>query len=106
MDLAGCHFTYADVSSREFDLWFAHCDTSDYQAINGTTKSLTVFSSRGNKRYFIANDYKDSPVTIDVELITDDERPLSVGEMREIEKWLFNRKNYYKLYIYCFKIRN
>lgn len=99
MDLAGCHFTYADVSSREYSLWFAHCDTSEYQAINGTTKSVTVFNSRGNKRYFVADSYDDSPITIDVEFITDDERALSVREIRDIERWLFNRKNYYKLYI-------
>lgn len=99
MDLAGCHFTYADISSREYSLWFAHCETSDYTAINGTTKSLTVFNSRGNRRYFVADSYTDSPVSIDVEFITDDDRTLSVQEIRNIERWLFNRKNYYKLFI-------
>lgn len=99
MDLAGCHFTYADVSSREYNLWFAHCDTSDYTQINGTTKPVTVFNYRGNRQYFIGDSYKDSPCAIDVEFVTDDDRTLSPQEMRDIERWLFNRKNYYKLYI-------
>lgn len=99
MDLAGCHFTYADVSSREYNLWFAHCDTSDYAQINGTTKPVTVFNSHGNRQYLIGDNYKDSPCAIDVEFITDDDRTLSPQEMRDIERWLFNRKNYYKLYI-------
>lgn len=99
MDLAGCHFTYADVSSREYNLWFAHCDTSDYASINGTTKPVTVFSSRGNRQYLVADSYKDSAVSIDVEFLTDDDRALSPREMRDIERWLFNRKKYYKLYV-------
>ena len=99
MDLAGCHFTYANTSSREYGLLFAHCETSDYTAINGTTKPITVFNSRGNKQYFVADSYDDSPISIDVEFLTDDDRTLSVREIRDIERWLFNRKNYYKLYI-------
>lgn len=99
MDLAGCHFTYANVSSRTYGLWFAHCDTSDYLSINGNTKSVTVFNSHENRQYFVADSYNSSPISIDVEFLVDTDRVLSVKEIRDIEKWLFNRNNYYKLYI-------
>lgn len=99
MDLSGCHFTYADTSSREYGIWFAHCDTSEYAQINGTTKPVTIFSSRGNRQYLVADSFKDSAPSIDVEFVTDNDRTLSVQEMRDIERWLFNRRNYYKLYI-------
>ena len=99
MDLAGCHFTYAGVSSREYDLWFANADTSAYLSINGSTKTVSVFSSRGNRNFYVSDSLVDSPISIDVEIFTDDEHLLSVQEIKDIEKWLFNRKGYNKLYI-------
>lgn len=99
MDLAGCHFTYAGTSSRLYDLRFINCNTSEYTSINGKTKSMTVFNARGNRNHFISDSYADSPISFDAEVMTDDERPLTVQEIRDIEKWLFNRKGYYKLYI-------
>lgn len=99
MNLAGCHFTYADTSSRLYSLWFAHCDTSENTSINGTTKGVTVFSSRGNRNYFVDDSYNGSAISFEVEILTDDERTLSVREVRDIERWLFNRRNYYKLYV-------
>lgn len=99
MNLAGCHFTYADTSSRLYNLWFAHCDTSENTSINGTTKSITVFNSRGNRKYLVDDSFNDSAISFDVEILTDDGEALSVQEIRAIEKWLFNRRNYYKLYI-------
>lgn len=99
MNLAGCHFTYADTSSRLYNLWFAHCDTSENILINGTTKSITVFNSRGNRTYLVDDSFNDSAISFDVEILTDDDRVLSVQEIRDIEKWLFNRRNYYKLYV-------
>lgn len=99
MDLAGCHFTYDGISSREYGLWFANADTSAYTAINGETKTVTVFSSRGNRKFYVSDSLVDSPVSIGVEIFTDDAHALSVQEIKEIEKWLFNRKGYFKLYV-------
>lgn len=99
MNLAGCHFTYADTSSRLYNLWFAHCDTSENVAINGETQSVTVFNSRGNKKYLIDDSFDDSAISFDVEILTDDDRTLSAQEIKDIERWLFNRRNYYKLYV-------
>lgn len=99
MDLAGCHFTYAGVSSREYGLWFANAETSAYTSINGDTQTVTVFSSRGNRKFFVSDSLVDSPVSIDVDILTDDAHALSVQEIKEIEKWLFNRKGYFKLYV-------
>lgn len=99
MNLAGCHFTYADTSSRLYNLWFAHCDTSENTLINGTTQSITVFNARGNRNYLVGDSFNDSAISFDVEILTDDDRALSTQEIRDIERWLFNRRNYYKLYV-------
>lgn len=99
MNLAGCHFTYADTSSRLYNLWFAHCDTSENTSINGETQSVTVFNSRGNRKYLIDDSLNDSAISFEVEILTDDDRTLSTQEIKSIERWLFNRRNYYKLYV-------
>jgi len=99
MEFTDCHFTYAGVSSRRYGVKFANCNTSRYVTLNGTTKTATVFTSRGNRNYFAADSLSDSAVSFDAEIITDDVIPLTVREMRDIEKWLFNRKGFYRLYI-------
>lgn len=99
MNLAGCHFTYADTSSRLYNLWFAHCDTSESVLINGATKSITVFNARGNRKYLVGDSFNDSAISFEVEILTDDGSSLSVQNVRNIEKWLFNKRNYYKLYV-------
>lgn len=99
MDLAGCHFTYAGVSSREHGLWFANAETSAYTSINGDTNTVTVFNSRGSRKYYVSDSLVDSPISFEVEILTDDAHALSVQEIKEIERWLFNRKGYFKLYI-------
>lgn len=99
MNLAGCHFTYADTSSRLYNLWFVHCDTSEYTSINGTTQSVTVFNSRGSRKYLVDDSLNDSAISIDVEILRDDDMALSIQEVRDVERWLFNRRDYYKLYV-------
>lgn len=99
MNFAGCHFTYAGTSSRLYGLMFAHCDTSESVMINGGIESVSIFNSRNNRKYLVGDSYADSPITIEVEIFTEDCVTLSTQEIKTIESWLFNRKNFYKLYI-------
>ena len=99
MNFACCHFTYAGTSSRTYGLVFAHCDTSESVMINGGIESASIFNSRNNRKYLVGDSYVDSPITIEVEIFTEDCVALSTQEIKTIESWLFNRKNFYKLYI-------
>lgn len=104
IDLYGSHFEYYDTdgtlrSSRTDGLIFANVETSRFNSLSGTVSSVTVFNKSNKKKYLVDTDYSDYPVNIDIEIVTDDDRCLSVQERRSIERWLFNRHSYRKLYL-------
>lgn len=99
MEIYGSNFTYAGISSLADHLILANVDTSRYQQIAGETKSNTVFSRRGNRLYYTGTDFSDSPVSFEADIVTEDGSPIPSGDIRRIEKWLFNAPGYRKLYI-------
>lgn len=99
VDIYGSHFEYAGVSSREYGLIIANAETKRNTNLSGTIKGVTVFNKATKSVSLVDNDYSGSPVSIDIEIVTDDEQPIGRSAMREIEKWLFNRANYKKLYL-------
>ena len=98
-DIYGSHFEYGGVSSRQYDLIIVNADTSRMVQLYGEKEGVTIFSKIANKRYLIDDDYSSSPLTFDVEIMTDSDRCLEPAERRQIEKWLFNKKSYRKLYM-------
>lgn len=99
MDLYGCHFEFGGTSSRMYSLIFANTDTERYVKLVGDSKSKTIFSKIGNKNYLIKDDYTDSPIVFDAEIVTDDQTVIGKNDRRKIEKWLFNKPYYSKLFI-------
>lgn len=98
-DIYGSHFEYGGISSRQYDLILVNADTSRMTQLYGQKDGVTIFSKIANKQYLVDDDYSSSPISFDVEIMTDDDRCLEPAERRQIEKWLFNRKNYRKLYM-------
>lgn len=92
------HFTYGTYDSREHDLVFAHIDTSEFNSISGTIESYTVFNKRTMSRIFIGNDYSSMPLSIEVEIVTEDAIALNHGERTKAENALFNSPSYIPLY--------
>lgn len=99
MNLSGCHFVYAGVSSNQYNLRFVVFDTSDYLQINGDTAPVTVFNSHNNRNYFIADSLVSSPISFQAEVMNENEQQISLREQKDIERWLFNKLNYNRLYI-------
>lgn len=99
IDIYGSHFEYGGQSSRKYGLIFATIETSRYTQLGGAPTAQTVFNKRNQKKYIVGDDYSDSAISFDVEFVTDEERLLDVREQRQVEKWLFNRHNYRKLYV-------
>lgn len=97
MELYGCHFEYAGVSSRACGLIFANVETSRYTAVMGETSTVSMFNRHSKKKYYVDTLYDDSPISFDAEVVSN--HPISPYEMREIEKWLFNQHSYQKLYV-------
>lgn len=98
-DIYGSHFEYAGVPSRRYGLIIANVQTERATQVAGSVNGITVFSRNIKKRYLIDDDYSNSPLTFEVDIVTDNDRGLELSERREVEKWLFNTHDYRKLYL-------
>lgn len=98
-DIYGSHFEYGGVSSRTHGIIIANVESTRFTQVSGTISGLTIFSKSGKRNYLIDDDYSSSPLSYEVDIITDDESILDLAKRRQIEKWLFNRHNYRKFYL-------
>lgn len=98
-DIYGSHFEYASKSSREFGLIIAAVEESRMAKRAGDIEGVTIFNKVAQKRYLIDDDITNSPISFNVEILSVDMMPIDFVERRKIEKWLFNRHDYRKLYI-------
>lgn len=97
-DIYGSHFEYGGVLSRQYGLIIATVNAGRMSKLNGDISGSTVFSKIAQKRYLVGDDMSSSPLSFDVEIITDNERGIEQSERRAIEKWLFNKHDYRRLY--------
>lgn len=98
-DIYGSHFEYGGISSRQFSLIIVNVDTSRNLQLSGSKQGVTLFNKSAHKRYLIDDDYSSSPLSFEIEFVTENERALELFERRQIEKWLFRHRDYRKLYI-------
>lgn len=98
-DIYGAHFTYNGVSSRTFGLLFANVTSERVTSLNGSIKGLFIFDKRSKNRYLVNNDYSESPLSYEIDIVTDNQQALTKSQCRTVEKWLFNKSSFYKLYI-------
>lgn len=98
MDLSGSHFEYAGISSRAYGLILANIDTTRNDMISGSISLNTFYGKSEDRTYYVKDDRNDSAITFDAEVITDDESYIPLTNQREIEKWLFSKRKYSRLY--------
>lgn len=98
-DFYGVHFDYASRSSREFGLLLCSAESTRFLSLCGEISGTSVFVKNTKKRIPTGDDYSESPISFEIDIITEDQRCLTISECRQIEKWLFNRQRYNKLYI-------
>lgn len=98
-DIYGSHFTYGGTLSSTYGIMIASVESERFTQVAGTIAGVTIFNKSGKRNYLIDDDYSGSPLSFDVDIVTDDGRTLSNSECRAIEKWLFNRHRYRKLYV-------
>ncbi len=98
-DIYGSHFEFGGQTSRQYGLIFANIETDRFTQLGGSPSTQTVFNKKEKRNHIVADDYSDSAIPFDVEIVTDEPRVLNITEQRKIEKWLFNRRSYRKLYI-------
>lgn len=98
-NIYGCHFEYAGVSSRSYNLIIANVETERYRNLSGDISSVTIFNRNHKKRYLVGTDYSESALSFDVDIVTDNDECIGQLERREIERWLFNKHSYNKFYV-------
>lgn len=98
-EIYGAHFEYNGIQSRRYGLMIANIETERFNQTYGTRQGITLFNKSSLKRYLIDDDYYDSPITIDIEIITDNQKIINPHERRTIERWLFGQTKYQKFYI-------
>lgn len=98
-DLSGSHFEYAGISSRTYGLITANVETTRYVNIGGEIEGVSIFNKKNHKRYLIDDDYSSSPLSLELDIVTEDGRGIEYSQRRKIEKWLFNRGQYKKFYL-------
>lgn len=97
-DFYGSHFEYAGISSYKYGLIFANINTTRNLSLGSSPSPSTIFDKKNAMWHIVDNDYSSSPLSFEVEFVTDKNHPISRADMRTIEKWLFNRNSYKKLY--------
>lgn len=99
MILDGCHFAYGDFNSREYGMIFAHCDTSSFVNLMGNVSSSSFFNKRNKVRHIVSDSFENSPISFEAEIIADNFEAFTLQHRRAIEKALFNKPDYRRLYV-------
>ena len=99
INLYGVHFEYDGVSSRKYNLIIANLNTERMTRISGEKTGNFVYNKALKSRYLINDDYTESSLSFDIEIVTCDDRAIEMRELREIENWLFTNSTFKKMYI-------
>lgn len=94
-----CHFEYDGISSREYNLIIAKLDTSDFKPIVGRKKGAFLFNRKEKANELMGDDYEDSPLSIEIELVKCDGIPFDLKTLRKAERWLFTNSIFRRMYI-------
>lgn len=97
MDIYGKHFEYAGRSSRDYDLVVASLGNSLMNSVRGSEKTESFYGRKGWSSYYLGTSWDDSPLSFSISVVR--QTPLSNAEIRQVEKWLFNRPSYAKFYV-------
>ena len=98
-DLSGVHFEYAGTSSRLYGLITGNVETTRFTQVAGEIGGVTIYNKKNRRQYLIDDEQDDSPISLEIDIVTEDGRCLERNEMRQIEKWLFNRGKYKRFYL-------
>lgn len=99
INLYGIHFEYNHISSRKYNLIIANLSTERMTKIAGDKSGHFVLNKAMKSRYLVDDDYSDSNLTFEIEIVTCDDRAIEMHELREIETWLFTNSAFHKLFV-------
>lgn len=97
MDLYGCHFEYAGLSSRMYGLIFATVNSPKNLALSGQAEAVSFYNKKEKKKYHLGDVFDNAAMTFEAEIVS--RNVIGRVDQRCIEKWLFHQANYCRLYI-------
>ena len=98
-DIYGSHFEFSGISSRAYNLIIANITTDRFTSLSGKPKSNTMYYRKSKEKIILNDSYEDSHLEFDIEIINENNDIIEYTQRRQIEKWLFNKHNYRKLYL-------
>ena len=99
ISLDGSHFIYNDIYSTKYGLIFGRVETQPVRTLMGKKTGQFVFNKATKSRFLVGDDYSQSHLVFDVEIVTCDGHALDLESLREIERWLFSNSAFRKLYV-------
>lgn len=99
LNLYECHFQYNDVYSRDYGLIIANIETSRFTPIVGQKKGAFLFNRKQKASELMGDNYEDTPLSIEIEIVTCNSNPLDLRTLREVERWLFQNSKFRPLFI-------
>ena len=99
IEIYGKHFVYNDVYSSQYNLIIANVETSRETRLSGGKNGNFVFNKATKTRYLIDDDYADSPMSFEIDIVTCDGRAIELQTLKKIERWLFTNSTFKKLYV-------
>lgn len=98
MNLSGNGFEYGGISSERFGgLMIAEIETEPIRAMSGTFSYSSIREADGRHRHMAGAVAAEEPLLFELEIIR--ERPIDRREARDISRWLFQQKDYQRLYV-------
>lgn len=97
-DIYGMHFDLGGVSSREYGLIIASVDTERNISLYGSISGVFFYNRSSDQRLIVGDDLFSSPLSFDVDIVTDDMSTIKHNSRRKIESWLFGYLGYRKMY--------
>ena len=99
MNIYGCHFTYSGVDSNTYSLIIANVNTERDDRSAGDVTGEYIYRKSDKTFRLLGDDYSSSQMVFDVDIITENGSVLLNADRRAVEKWLFNKQTFRKLYI-------
>lgn len=97
MDLYGKHFIFAGISSSTYGLVISSITSTVNTAVMGSPNDSEFYGKKNIHKYLLGTDWESSPLSFSVEITRSS--PFELSDLRTVERWLFRKTGYNKLYI-------
>ena len=97
--LRGCSFSYAGVSSKEYELELYYLDDNSDKFVSGSDyEIITDNIPMETEQILYGINHSTKPLEFDIEIFNP-YRSITIEEMANIKQWLFGQQGWNRLYL-------